>query len=126
MRKKQWNSISDSAKDLVKKMLNLDPNSRIKVEEALEHPWIKVKKIKLCIETRTKCDIFESFKKIALKEREKYAPKKHLNETVEEMRKFNSKRRLKVNNFCQKKDSPQCCKINLSIFSQEYHFSDNF
>ena len=45
MRKKQWNSISDSAKDLVKKMLNLDPNSRIKVEEALEHPWIKVKKL---------------------------------------------------------------------------------
>ena len=44
MRKKQWNSISDSAKDLVKKMLTLDPNSRIKVEEALEHPWIKVTK----------------------------------------------------------------------------------
>ena len=31
-----------------------------------------------------------------LKEREKYAPKKHLNETVEEMKKFNIRRRLKV------------------------------
>jgi hypothetical protein len=31
-----------------------------------------------------------------LKEREKYAPKKHLQETVEEMKKFNARRRLKV------------------------------
>lgn len=69
MRKRQWNHISESAKDLVKRMLTLDQNNRIKVEEALEHPWIK--------------------------EREKFAPKKHLNETVEEMKKFNSRRRLK-------------------------------
>ena len=43
MRKRQWNHISESAKDLVKRMLTLDQNNRIKVEEALEHPWIKVK-----------------------------------------------------------------------------------
>ena len=42
MRKKQWDHISDPAKDLIRLMLTLDPNSRITVEEALEHPWIKV------------------------------------------------------------------------------------
>ena len=38
MRKRQWNHISESAKDLVKRMLTLDQNNRIKVEEALEKP----------------------------------------------------------------------------------------
>ena len=69
MRRKQWDSISDSAKDLIKRMLTLDPSSRITAEEALEHPWIK--------------------------EREKYAYKKHLIDSVEEMKKFNARRRLK-------------------------------
>ncbi|RNA34345.1 peripheral plasma membrane CASK isoform X2 [Brachionus plicatilis] len=69
MRKKQWESISDSAKDLVKKMLTLDPGSRITAEQALNHPWIS--------------------------ERDKYASKKHLMQTVEEIKKFNARRRLK-------------------------------
>jgi serine/threonine protein kinase len=43
MRRKQWEQISDSAKDLVKQMLVVDPNNRITVEEALNHPWIRVK-----------------------------------------------------------------------------------
>lgn len=42
MRRKQWDQISDSAKDLVKRMLVVDPNNRITVEEALDHPWIRV------------------------------------------------------------------------------------
>jgi serine/threonine protein kinase len=42
MRKRQWDHISESAKDLVKKMLLLDQNKRITVEEALNHPWIRV------------------------------------------------------------------------------------
>lgn len=42
MRRKQWDHISESAKDLVKQMLMVDPNQRITVEEALEHPWIRV------------------------------------------------------------------------------------
>ncbi|GAV75499.1 efhand domain-containing protein/Pkinase domain-containing protein/PseudoU_synth_2 domain-containing protein/EF_hand_5 domain-containing protein [Cephalotus follicularis] len=37
-----WPSISASAKDLIKKMLNMDPKKRITAAEALEHPWIKV------------------------------------------------------------------------------------
>ncbi|KAL9243509.1 hypothetical protein vseg_017386 [Gypsophila vaccaria] len=35
-----WPSISSSAKDLVKKMLNPDPKKRITPEEVLEHPWM--------------------------------------------------------------------------------------
>ncbi|KAK9714980.1 hypothetical protein RND81_06G135200 [Saponaria officinalis] len=36
-----WPSISNSAKDLVRKMLNPDPKKRITPEEVLEHPWMK-------------------------------------------------------------------------------------
>jgi serine/threonine protein kinase len=42
MRRKQWDHISDSAKDLLRQMLVLDQNCRITAEEALEHPWIRV------------------------------------------------------------------------------------
>ncbi|XP_073149827.1 calcium-dependent protein kinase 9-like [Henckelia pumila] len=36
-----WPSISPSAKDLVRRMLNEDPKKRITAAEVLEHPWIK-------------------------------------------------------------------------------------
>ncbi|KAG8365401.1 hypothetical protein BUALT_Bualt18G0101000 [Buddleja alternifolia] len=36
-----WPSISNSAKDLVRKMLTKDPKSRITSTQVLEHPWIK-------------------------------------------------------------------------------------
>ncbi|XP_010929942.1 calcium-dependent protein kinase 2 [Elaeis guineensis] len=36
-----WPSISNSAKDLVKKMLTQDPKRRITSAQVLEHPWIK-------------------------------------------------------------------------------------
>jgi calcium-dependent protein kinase len=36
-----WNKISNSAKDLVTKMLEYDPAKRIGSQEAMEHPWIK-------------------------------------------------------------------------------------
>ncbi|ELW65823.1 Peripheral plasma membrane protein CASK, partial [Tupaia chinensis] len=65
----QWSHISESAKDLVRRMLMLDPAERITVYEALNHPW--------------------------LKERDRYAYKIHLPETVEQLRKFNARRKLK-------------------------------
>ncbi|KAF8732222.1 hypothetical protein HU200_016197 [Digitaria exilis] len=37
-----WPSISESAKDLVKKMLNRDPRKRLTAHEALCHPWVCV------------------------------------------------------------------------------------
>ncbi|KAK4259001.1 hypothetical protein QN277_005381 [Acacia crassicarpa] len=36
-----WPSISDSAKDLVRKMLTQDPKKRITSAQVLEHPWIR-------------------------------------------------------------------------------------
>lgn len=36
-----WPSISESAKDLIRKMLNRDPQRRITASQALEHPWLK-------------------------------------------------------------------------------------
>ncbi|KAL9689149.1 hypothetical protein QQ045_033581 [Rhodiola kirilowii] len=36
-----WPTVSDSAKDLIKKMLTMDPKKRITAAEALEHPWLK-------------------------------------------------------------------------------------
>ncbi|XP_048438381.1 calcium-dependent protein kinase 2 [Pyrus x bretschneideri] len=37
-----WPSISDSARDLVRKMLTQDPRKRITSAEVLEHPWLRV------------------------------------------------------------------------------------
>eukprot|EP00465_Bigelowiella_longifila_P014758 CAMPEP_0185257992 /NCGR_PEP_ID=MMETSP1359-20130426/6984_1 /TAXON_ID=552665 /ORGANISM="Bigelowiella longifila, Strain CCMP242" /LENGTH=335 /DNA_ID=CAMNT_0027843313 /DNA_START=56 /DNA_END=1063 /DNA_ORIENTATION=+ len=35
-----WKDITDSAKDLIKKMLTVDPKSRITIQNILAHPWI--------------------------------------------------------------------------------------
>jgi serine/threonine protein kinase len=40
--RKQWLNISNYAKDLISRMLEVDPEKRISVEEAIQHPWIKV------------------------------------------------------------------------------------
>nr|GMD22352.1 calcium-dependent protein kinase 29 isoform X2 [Ipomoea batatas] len=36
-----WPSISSDAKDLIRRMLAVDPRKRITAAEALEHPWLK-------------------------------------------------------------------------------------
>ena len=69
MNSSKWQFVSDHAKDLVRQMLRIDPLERITVDEALRHPWIS--------------------------DRERYASKVHLPDTVEELRKFNSRRKLK-------------------------------
>jgi serine/threonine protein kinase len=35
-----WHKISKEAKDLVKKMLVIDPTQRLSASEAMLHPWI--------------------------------------------------------------------------------------
>ncbi|XP_050429430.1 peripheral plasma membrane protein CASK isoform X3 [Adelges cooleyi] len=64
-----WESISEAAKDLVCKMLCLDPKKRLTIEEVLNHRW--------------------------LRERDKNASKTHLVETVEQLKIYNSRRRLR-------------------------------
>ena len=39
-----WETISDEAKDLVKRLLLLDYTKRLTAKEALKHPWIQVQK----------------------------------------------------------------------------------
>lgn len=41
---KEWNNISDNAKDLVKHLIVLDPKKRLTAEQALEHPWFNILK----------------------------------------------------------------------------------
>ena len=36
-----WPKVSDSAKDLVKKMLNPDPSKRLTAQQVLDHPWLQ-------------------------------------------------------------------------------------
>lgn len=35
-----WDGVTDAAKDLIIRMLTVDPEKRIKANEALNHPWI--------------------------------------------------------------------------------------
>ncbi|KAH8848694.1 Peripheral plasma membrane protein CASK [Schistosoma japonicum] len=63
-----WNMISPEARDLVSRLLEVDPTQRLTIKEALRHPWISQKA---------------------------RASKTHLHETVEEMRRFNARRKLK-------------------------------
>lgn len=37
---KNWNNVSEGAKDLVRRMLTVDPAQRITVDGILQHPWI--------------------------------------------------------------------------------------
>ena len=46
MKKYPWPIISIQAKDLIKKLLELDVNKRITAEEALNHPWFESKQVK--------------------------------------------------------------------------------
>ena len=35
-----WNDVSDKAKDLIRKLLCVDPEERLSATYALKHPWI--------------------------------------------------------------------------------------
>ena len=40
LKDQQWDNISTEAKDLIKKLLTMDPKNRISAEEAVKDPWI--------------------------------------------------------------------------------------
>ncbi|TKY53337.1 Calcium-dependent protein kinase 8 [Spatholobus suberectus] len=40
-KREPWPKVSDNAKDLVKKMLDRDPKSRLTAQEVLDHPWLQ-------------------------------------------------------------------------------------
>lgn len=68
----QWEPISDTAKDLVQRMLAVDQNRRITIHEILSHKWVR--------------------------ERDK-GSRGHLIDTVEEMKKLNARRKSVPESF---------------------------
>lgn len=49
MKGHQWAHISDDAKDLVHRMLELDQAHRITIDDVLRHPWIRVCVMLFCL-----------------------------------------------------------------------------
>ncbi|XP_076682379.1 peripheral plasma membrane protein CASK isoform X9 [Andrena cerasifolii] len=64
-----WDTISEPAKDLIQRMLTTDMNHRITIQEVLNHRW--------------------------LRDRDKGVARMHLAETIDELKKFNARRKLK-------------------------------
>lgn len=46
MKEGLWVNISENAQELIHRMLDVNPNTRITIDEALEHPWIRVRVLK--------------------------------------------------------------------------------
>uniref|UniRef100_A0AAY4B5C7 calcium/calmodulin-dependent protein kinase n=1 Tax=Denticeps clupeoides TaxID=299321 RepID=A0AAY4B5C7_9TELE len=67
----EWDTVTPEAKDLINKMLTINPAKRITAAEALKHPWIS--------------------------HRSTVASCMHRQETVECLKKFNARRKLKEN-----------------------------
>ncbi|XP_022753582.1 calcium-dependent protein kinase 29-like [Durio zibethinus] len=74
LKSQPWPSISDGAKDLIRKMLARDPKKRITAAQALEHPWMNVgsdasdKPIQSALLSRLKqFRVMNKLKKLALK-----------------------------------------------------------
>uniref|UniRef100_A0A665WFB2 calcium/calmodulin-dependent protein kinase n=1 Tax=Echeneis naucrates TaxID=173247 RepID=A0A665WFB2_ECHNA len=72
----EWDTVTPEAKNLINQMLTINPAKRITAEQALKHPWV--------------CH------------RSTVASMMHRQETVECLRKFNARRKLKVSCVTQK------------------------
>ncbi|XP_048368537.1 calcium/calmodulin-dependent protein kinase type II subunit beta isoform X2 [Sphaerodactylus townsendi] len=68
----EWDTVTPEAKNLINQMLTINPAKRITAHEALKHPWV--------------C------------QRSTVASMMHRQETVECLKKFNARRKLKVRN----------------------------
>uniref|UniRef100_A0A8C8CAV8 calcium/calmodulin-dependent protein kinase n=1 Tax=Oncorhynchus tshawytscha TaxID=74940 RepID=A0A8C8CAV8_ONCTS len=69
----EWDSVTPEAKNLINQMLTINPAKRITAQEALKHPWVS--------------------------QRSTVASMMHRQETVECLKKFNARRKLKVSSF---------------------------
>uniref|UniRef100_A0A4W5ME66 calcium/calmodulin-dependent protein kinase n=1 Tax=Hucho hucho TaxID=62062 RepID=A0A4W5ME66_9TELE len=75
----EWDTVTPEAKDLINKMLTINPVKRVTATDALKHPWI--------------C------------QRSTVASMMHRQETVECLRKFNARRKLKLFVLVQQESS---------------------
>uniref|UniRef100_A0A671KMQ9 calcium/calmodulin-dependent protein kinase n=1 Tax=Sinocyclocheilus anshuiensis TaxID=1608454 RepID=A0A671KMQ9_9TELE len=102
----EWDTVTPEAKDLINKMLTINPAKRITAAEALKHPWI--------------C------------QRSTVASMMHRQETVECLKKFNARRKLKgailttmlaTRNFSSKKLSSVYFAFSFAQFFTVFFFS---
>uniref|UniRef100_A0A4W5M895 calcium/calmodulin-dependent protein kinase n=1 Tax=Hucho hucho TaxID=62062 RepID=A0A4W5M895_9TELE len=103
----EWDTVTPEAKDLINKMLTINPVKRVTATDALKHPWI--------------C------------QRSTVASMMHRQETVECLRKFNARRKLKVREgfsqgftrFCDKWNSSAkyigvcCCALVSRVITRK-------
>ena len=90
----EWDTVTAEAKNLINSMLTVNPAKRINASEALKHPWICVI-FKIC--TWIVCNFFSiEYLTLAIQNREKFASVVHRQETVDCLKKFNARRKLKV------------------------------
>lgn len=66
-----WSHVSDGAKDLIRKMLTVDPDKRITARQCLNHPWLAIDNAELLSD-------------------------RNLASAMKELRKFNAKRKLRA------------------------------
>uniref|UniRef100_A0A3B5K564 Calcium/calmodulin-dependent protein kinase II alpha n=1 Tax=Takifugu rubripes TaxID=31033 RepID=A0A3B5K564_TAKRU len=76
----EWDTVTPEAKDLINKMLTINPSKRITAAEALKHPWIS--------------------------HRSTVASCMHRQETVECLKKFNARRKLKYSSIDRMETTP--------------------
>uniref|UniRef100_A0A8C8HS67 calcium/calmodulin-dependent protein kinase n=1 Tax=Oncorhynchus tshawytscha TaxID=74940 RepID=A0A8C8HS67_ONCTS len=86
----EWDTVTPEAKDLINKMLTINPVKRVTATDALKHPWI--------------C------------QRSTVASMMHRQETVECLRKFNARRKLKVREYVDLCSNLFCHNVNDDIF----------
>uniref|UniRef100_A0AAQ6ICC6 calcium/calmodulin-dependent protein kinase n=1 Tax=Anabas testudineus TaxID=64144 RepID=A0AAQ6ICC6_ANATE len=82
----EWDTVTPEAKNLINQMLTINPAKRITAQEALKHPWV--------------C------------QRSTVASMMHRQETVECLKKFNARRKLKHFHFIQHSH----CSLSSSMF----------
>ncbi|KRX96008.1 Calcium/calmodulin-dependent protein kinase type II alpha chain [Trichinella pseudospiralis] len=91
----EWDTVTPEAKNLINCMLTVNPRKRITADQALKHPWI--------------C------------QRERVAALVHRQDTVDCLKKFNARRKLKVELWASERMPGQrkMCDPNMTCFEPE-------
>uniref|UniRef100_A0A8C2I1P5 calcium/calmodulin-dependent protein kinase n=1 Tax=Cyprinus carpio TaxID=7962 RepID=A0A8C2I1P5_CYPCA len=85
----EWDTVTPEAKNLINQMLTINPAKRITAQEALKHPWV--------------C------------QRSTVASMMHRQETVECLKKFNARRKLKVLLYCMCLCESVCVHVHAGL-----------
>lgn len=117
----EWDTVTPEAKDLINKMLTINPAKRVTATDALKHPWICVgvththtNSLMSPLRVVTKCNqrsrysdkknvceaiLHHHILSLCLQQRSTVASMMHRQETVECLKKFNARRKLKVSDY---------------------------